>query len=205
MRIRRRHRRHARLRRPACAQPTAPSCLHHFDAYFDAFAALNRSDIVAVALTLGVLLFAVVYRDHAGAHAAARGVSRGRVPRRDHGAQGRARPLQRAADVGAANSGVVGGGRQRAGHSRRHHAGHQRSDAAARAGVRLLARAGQGAGHGARRRCAARRRRRLRDAVDDARRPRHRGRRPRHRRPRGAAAARCQRPEARARRAQRPP
>ena len=36
------------------------SGLHHFDPYFDAFAELSRSDIVALALTLGVLLFAVV-------------------------------------------------------------------------------------------------------------------------------------------------
>jgi hypothetical protein len=34
--------------------------LHHLDVYFDAFADINRSDIVAMALTLGVLLFAVV-------------------------------------------------------------------------------------------------------------------------------------------------
>ena len=36
------------------------SGLHHFDAYLDAFAELNSSEIVAVVLTLGVLLFAVV-------------------------------------------------------------------------------------------------------------------------------------------------
>jgi signal transduction histidine kinase len=34
--------------------------LNHFDAYFEVFADLNRSDIFALALTLGVLLFAVV-------------------------------------------------------------------------------------------------------------------------------------------------
>ena len=34
--------------------------LHHLDVYFDAFADINRSDLVAMALTLGVLLFAVV-------------------------------------------------------------------------------------------------------------------------------------------------
>ena len=43
---------------PACARRNPG--LHHLDAYFDAFAELDRSDIVAVALTLGVLLFAVV-------------------------------------------------------------------------------------------------------------------------------------------------
>jgi signal transduction histidine kinase len=34
--------------------------LHHFDAYFDAFAELNSSEIAAAVLTLGVTLFAVV-------------------------------------------------------------------------------------------------------------------------------------------------
>src|SRR5437868_383525 len=34
--------------------------LHHLDVYFDAFAELNRGDIVAAALTVGVLLFAAV-------------------------------------------------------------------------------------------------------------------------------------------------
>ena len=34
--------------------------LHHFDVYINAFAELNRSDVVAMVLTLGVLLFAVV-------------------------------------------------------------------------------------------------------------------------------------------------
>src|SRR5688500_8953315 len=34
--------------------------LHHFDVYFDAFAGLNRSEIMALALTIGLLLFAVV-------------------------------------------------------------------------------------------------------------------------------------------------
>ena len=34
--------------------------LHHFDVYLDAFAELSNSEIAAVVLTLGVLLFAVV-------------------------------------------------------------------------------------------------------------------------------------------------
>ncbi len=34
--------------------------LHHLDVYFDAFADLNRSDIIGLVLTLGVVLFAVV-------------------------------------------------------------------------------------------------------------------------------------------------
>jgi uncharacterized membrane protein YciS (DUF1049 family) len=34
--------------------------LHQFDAYLEAFAELNSSEIVALVLTLGVLLFAVV-------------------------------------------------------------------------------------------------------------------------------------------------
>ena len=34
--------------------------LHHFDAYLDAFAELNSSEIAAAVLALGVLLFAVV-------------------------------------------------------------------------------------------------------------------------------------------------
>ena len=34
--------------------------LHHFDAYLDAFADLNSSEIAAAVLALGVLLFAVV-------------------------------------------------------------------------------------------------------------------------------------------------
>ena len=71
--------------------------------------------------------------------------------------------------------------------------------------VRLVARAGEGAGHGARDRRAARQRRKLLDAAHDAQRARHRGGRPRHRRPRRAAAARRQRLQARARRAQRAP
>ena len=46
--------RDARLRRRLAR------AIRTLDVYFDAFADLNRSDIVAVALTLGVLLFAVV-------------------------------------------------------------------------------------------------------------------------------------------------
>ena len=34
--------------------------LHHLDVYFDAFADLNRSDIIGLVLTLGVAFFAVV-------------------------------------------------------------------------------------------------------------------------------------------------
>ena len=54
-----RHLRDARLPPWALLARDIPG-LHHLDVYFDAFADLNRSDIVAVALTLGVLLFAVV-------------------------------------------------------------------------------------------------------------------------------------------------
>ena len=43
-----------------CDVGHARAAIPHFDAYFDAFADLHRNDVVAVALTLGVLLFAVV-------------------------------------------------------------------------------------------------------------------------------------------------
>ena len=179
----------------ACARPgmaPAQACsagrsraLHHLDIYIAAFADSNGRSRRAGAHPRHPAVRGR-HRDPAGAHAPARRRGRGRAPRRDHGAQGRTRPRQCAAAVGAANHRVLGGRRQRAGHPRRHHARRRRAVAAARARVRQLARAGQGAGHGARGRGAARRRRRLLDAADDAGGPRRS-------RPRAApsAAARC--------------
>ena len=154
---------------------------------------LNRSDIVALALTLGVLLFAVVTAimlvrtrlRAASADAAFRDEIMALKAERDRfNALLLSEPQILVSWAAADNEPDILGDTTLVTSA---------SAAAARAGVRHLARAGQGAGDGARGRCAARRRRRLLDAIDDARRPRHRGRRPRHRRPRGAAAARRQR------------
>ena len=165
----------------------------------------HRSDIVAMALTLGVLLFAVVSAitlvrtrlRAASADAAFRDEIMALKAERDRfNALLMSEPQILVSWAAADNEPDILGDTTLVTSA---------SHAATRAGVRLLARAGQGAGHGARGRCAARRGRRLLDAIDDAGRPRHRGRRPRHRRPRRAAAARRQRAEARAGRAQRPP
>ena len=182
---------------PRSASPSAGRAatlgLHHLDAYFDAFAELNRSDIVALALTLGVLLFAVVTAimlvrtrlRAASADAAFRDEIMALKAERDRAnALLMSEPQILVSWAAADNEPDILGDTTLVTSA---------SHAATRAGVRHLARAGQGAGHGARGRCAARRRRRLLDATDDARRPRHRGRRPRHRRPRGAAPARRQR------------
>ena len=126
--------------------------------------ALDRHEFAALGLTLGMLCFAVVTAIMLVRRARRARRHGGGDPRRDRGAQGRGRSRQCAVAVGAADSGVVGGGRRRARDHRRHRAGDQPRDAAARAGLRHLARARAGAGHGALGRCAARPRRELRHA-----------------------------------------
>ncbi len=137
--------------------------LHHLDVYFDAFADINRSDLVAMALTLGVLLFAVV---------SAITLVRTRLRAASADAAFRDEIMTLKAERDRFNALLISEPQilvswEAADNDRtfsRHHACDQRSHAATRAGVRLLARAGQGAGHGACGRCAARRGRRFLDA-----------------------------------------
>ena len=191
-----------------CRRRRAPSRARRFrrvTAYLDAFAALDRHEIAALALTLGVILFAVVtaialLRTRTRAAREAR-----RQAGRDQRAARGTRPRERAAAVRAAMIVVLGGGRRRAGHHRRR-LDHQRTPLPRRVlafGTWLAPDQAQA----------------MERAVDALRargqgfaltlttlQQRSRGRRPRHRRPRGAAHPRRQRHQERARGARgRPP
>ena len=144
------------------------------------------------------------HRDHAAAHARARGALGSLVARRDRGAARQSRSRQCAAAVRAAGDGGLAGGIRRA-HHRRRSGDRRRLGAASRACVRQLARCRQGARHGACGRGVAHARRSLLDDAHHAFRPSDRSARPRHRRPRRAAAEGCQRRQARTGRADRPP
>ena len=195
------HLRDARLRRGPCSRGFPG--LHHLDVYLDAFADLNRSDIAALALTLGVLLFAVVTAimlvrtrlRASAADAASRDEIMALKTERDRvNALLMSEPQILISWAAADNEpDILGDTTLVTSASLPQRAlafgswlEPDKAQAMERA-VDALRADGEGFSH----------------ATDDARRPRRRGRRPRHRRPRRAAAARRQRTQARARRAQR--
>ena len=193
MRIRRRRRGDRSPGAVGRAPIAGDAGLHHLDVYLDAFAALNRSDIAALALTLGVLLFAVVTAimlvrtrlRAAAADAAFRDEIMALKAERDRFNALLLSEPQILVSWAAADDepDILGDTTLVTSASLPQRVlafGSWLEPDKAQAmehAVDALRADGEGFSH----------------AADDARRPRHRGRRPRHRRPRGAAAARRQR------------
>ena len=186
----------------ASVEPAAgPSVV---EAYLNAFALLDRHEIVAA-------------RDHAvdpvlrrgggdppGAHARAARRHRGSGARRDHRQPRRGRPRLRAVALRAADPGGLARRRRRARDHRRRRPGDRCRRAVPGAGLRAVARARRGAGDRSRGDGAARARREILDDAGHARRTADRGRGPGGGRTRDPAPQGRQRHQARIRRARRP-
>ena len=182
------------------APPSRPVDPPHRRSLIARFASLTRRTIAALALTLGVLLFAVVRpRSLVRTAACAAGDARP-AARRDREPEGRSSIAPRAAAASRRSS-----WRGRPATSRKSSATPDSPESPRRIAARLRYLAGaRGARDGAAvDELRAPRRSLLRRVDAHARRPPCRGRRPRDRRARGAAAARRHRRAARARRARR--
>ena len=141
-----------RCRNVSCSQPTRGcaarrnrrACTDRLDPRHSQHR--SRSEVVTLTLYARPAAVRGGRSDHAGAHALRAPLAPKRRLRDEIVTlQAESRPRQGAAAVGAAGAGRLGGGGRRARHPRRHRAGRRRVAAASRAGVRRLARAGQGA------------------------------------------------------------
>ncbi len=166
---------------------------------------LGDQDVTVLALTLGMVFFAllaaiVLLR-------ARRDAARSDIAARDQVVELHAEVDRLKALLMSEPQVLVAwaAGKRRTGNPRRLRPDRARQRHRARARLRQLAGARRRAAHGAGRRDLAQRGPRLRHDADHPRRPAGRSRRPRHRRPRRAAAARCQRHRARTGRSRHPP